>query len=124
MDAEFGGAREAATVSAPAPESPARASSPRAVASKAAGVAGGGVALVFHATSSDSGSSAQLGRLRAAAGFASARAARDAASSLLSSAPEEILADAVRHLAPLQTTGERGAGGLTLFPLLLDGRAA
>jgi signal transduction histidine kinase len=91
----------------------------RAAATAAANRVGGGLALVFacHETSAESPP-----RLRAAAGFPSAQAARDAAQQLLPEVCETLEARAVGSYAADASLGTRASGGLAIHPLIWNGQ--
>ncbi len=81
---------------------------------------GGGTVLVFAAPPGDQASDAP--RLRAAAGFASAQAAREAASNLEPQVRETLGSGAVASYAADTSLGDRGAGGVMMYPLGCEGR--
>jgi signal transduction histidine kinase len=91
----------------------------RTAAAAAANRVGGGLALVF-ACNEASGDGAP--RLRGAAGFPSAQAARDAAQRLLPEVCETLEAQAVGSYAADAYLGARASGGLAIHPLIWDGR--
>jgi signal transduction histidine kinase len=94
----------------------------RKMASQAADQAGGGLSLVFAAApGEDSPDSAA--RLRAAAGFNTPHAAREAAQMLLPQVRDAILGRMREAMSPLPTLGERGAAGLEIHPLVFGERA-
>ena len=81
----------------------------RAAAASAANQVGGGLALVFACGEA---STEGAPRLRAAAGFTSAQAARDAAQSLIPEVCETLEAQAVGFYAADACLGTRASGGL------------
>jgi signal transduction histidine kinase len=93
----------------------------RAAAAAAADDVDGGLALVFAAAPGDDAPESAA-RLRAAAGFPSAQAARDAASDLLPLVRETLDARAMGSFAANAALGERAAAGLLMHPLVLDDR--
>ena len=90
----------------------------RAATAAAADTAGGGLALLF---ASAPGAATPEGdtKLRSAAGFASAQAARDAANALMPQVQETLKARSVGSFAADPALGERAAGGVVMHPLLL-----
>jgi signal transduction histidine kinase len=98
-------------------ETQALAQAVRKLAAKAVEQAGGGLSLVF-ATTPDDESADGATRLRAAAGFASPHAARDAAQMLLPDVRSTIAARSRETLCPLPSLGERAANGLEIHPLV------
>jgi len=93
----------------------------RAAAAWSAEQAGGGICLVFAAAPGDN-SADSAARLRAAAGFPSAQAARDAAQAMLPEVHRTILGTAPRLVDPPAALGERAKAGLRLFPLVFEER--
>jgi len=91
----------------------------RSAAVAAANRVGGGLALVFAC---GGGSGEGTPRLRAAAGFPSAQAARDAAQLLLPQVGEALEAQAVGSYAADASLGARASGGLTIHPLVWEGQ--
>ncbi len=112
------------TAATGAPENPSRqqqlAAAMRDAASTLAERAGGAV-LVF-AADSQSASSASVSKLRAAAGFAEAEAARRAASALATEIQEVTSRRTERVLDALPSLGDRGLGGTLITPLLFESR--
>jgi signal transduction histidine kinase len=115
-------AESAARNDGPAPQ-PARtqqlAAVVRAAAAAAANRVGGGLALVFACSEA---STEGAPRLRAAAGFPSAQAARDAAQLLLPEVCESLEAQAVGSCAADASLGPHARGGIAIHPLIWDGR--
>jgi signal transduction histidine kinase len=93
----------------------------RAAASWAAEQVGGGICLVFAAAPGD-GSPEGAERLRAAAGFASAQAARDAAQAVLPLVRETLRGSAPRQIDAPRELAERAKLGLRLLPLVFESR--
>ena len=93
----------------------------RAAAAWAAEQVGGGLCLVFAAAPGDDASDSAA-RLRAAAGFASAQAARDAAQVLLPQVHQTLGGTATRQIDPPAALAERAKAGLRLFPLVFEDR--
>ena len=91
----------------------------RAAAAAAANRVGGGLALVFACGEA---STEGAPRLRAAAGFTSAQAARDAAQRLLPEVCETLEAKALGSYAADACLGARASGGLAIHPLIWDGQ--
>lgn len=91
----------------------------RAAAASAADAVGGGLALVFAAAPGDRSAESPT-KLRAAAGFASAQAAREAAALLLPQVREAIESRAMGSYAADTSLGERSRGGLVVHPLVWD----
>jgi signal transduction histidine kinase len=91
----------------------------RAAAATAANRVGGGLALVFACSEA---STEGAPRLRAAAGFTSAQAARDAAQRLIPEVCETLEARAVGSYAADECLGARASGGLAIHPLIWDGQ--
>ena len=91
----------------------------RAAAAAAANRVGGGLALVFACGEA---SAEGTTRLRAAAGFPSAQAARDASQTLLPQVRETLEAQAVGSYAADASLGARASGGLAIHPLIWNGR--
>jgi len=91
----------------------------RAAASWAAEQTGGGICLVFAAAPGDA-SSDGAARLRAAAGFASAQAARDAAQAVLPEVRQTLRGTAPRQVASPGVLAERAKSGLRLLPLVFE----
>jgi signal transduction histidine kinase len=97
------------------------ASAVRATATAAAAEVGGGLALVFTSTPNHADPASSV-RLRGAAGFPSARAAREAADRLLPRVREALVTQAVGSHEPEPVLGEHAAGGLVIHPLLWEER--
>jgi signal transduction histidine kinase len=97
------------------------ASAVRATATAAAAEVGGGLALVFASTPNHADPASSV-RLRGAAGFPSARAAREAADRLLPRVREALVTQAVGSHEPEPVLGEHAAGGLVIHPLLWEER--
>ncbi len=117
MDAESEARHEA-----PAPQSAQTqqlAAAVRAAAAAAANRVGGGLALVFACGNA---SAEDTTRLRAAAGFPSAQAARHAAERLMPQVCETLEARAVGSYAADAALGARASGGLAIHPLVWNGR--
>jgi signal transduction histidine kinase len=93
----------------------------RAAAAWAAEQAGAGICLVFAAAPGDD-SADSASRLRAAAGFASAQAARDAARVLLPEVQQTLGGSATRKIDPPRALATRAKAGLRLFPLVFEDR--
>jgi signal transduction histidine kinase len=93
----------------------------RKLASAAAEQANGGVCLVFAATPGEE-STAVAARLRAAAGFGSPQAARDAAQMLLRDVQNAIASQSRESLPPLPSLGQRAAHMLEIHPLAFGDR--
>jgi signal transduction histidine kinase len=93
----------------------------RSAAAAAADQVGGGVALVFACAPGENAPEGAT-RLRAAAGFASAQAARDAAKAVLPHVREVLEARAVGAFAAAPEFGERAAAGLQVHPLVWEGQ--
>ena len=93
----------------------------RAAASRATELAGGGSALLFAALPGDHDDEASA-KLRAAAGFASPEHARGAANALATAVAECLEAGETVATPGVEAMGPRGAGGVTLIPLSIDGR--
>ncbi|MEZ4218326.1 MAG: HAMP domain-containing sensor histidine kinase [Myxococcota bacterium] len=98
------------------------ASALRAAATHVADLVGGGCALVFAAVPGDDSREAPT-RLRAAAGFAAADAAKAAAAAALPLVDDAIAGADRRLAAPLPELGRRGAAETIVLPLAWDGRA-
>jgi len=81
--------------------------------------AGGGLALIFVAAP-ENGSPVNTTRLRAAAGFPVAEAARDAAQALMATVREVITTGIERQLGALPALEERSTGGLLIVPMMLE----
>ena len=81
---------------------------------------GGGMVLVFAAPAGDKAADAP--RLRAAAGFATAQAAREAATSLEPQVRETLQSGRVGSYSADAALGDRGAGGVMMYPLDCEGR--
>ena len=92
----------------------------RTAASSAGASAGGGYALLFAAVPGDESRQA-ASRLRAAAGFDSADAAREAAGRVASEVVEGLRAEGPTAVGPA-ALGEWGAAGGTAIPLRIEGR--
>jgi signal transduction histidine kinase len=104
------------------PQTQALAAALRKLASSVAERAGGGLSLIFAAApGEDSPDSAA--RLRAAAGFGTPHAAREAAEMLLPQVRNAIGSGSEEALCALPSLGERASGGLEIHPLVFDGRA-
>jgi signal transduction histidine kinase len=93
----------------------------RAATAAAADHAGGGIALLF-VCSPDLSASDEMPQLRAAAGFGSAGAAKQAAASIAVQAQDARLASGISAFAPDPTLGERAAAGVVMHPLVCEGR--
>ncbi|MCH8134226.1 MAG: hypothetical protein IIA30_16900 [Myxococcales bacterium] len=93
----------------------------RAAAANAADEVGGGLALIFAAAPGESGIEC-ASRLRAAAGFSSAQAARDAAQTLLPEVRDALEHRAVGSYGAHPSLGERGVGGTQVHPLICEDR--
>ncbi len=93
----------------------------RQAASRSAELAGGGAALLFARLPADGDDAPP--RLRAAAGFASLDDARQAGSALESAVRECTETRAAQCAEALPTMATRGAAGVRLLPLEIDGRA-
>ena len=91
----------------------------RAAASWAAEQMGGGICLVFAAAPGDA-SNDGAARLRAAAGFPSAQAARDAAQAVLPEVRQTLQGSAPRRLAAPAALADRAKAGLQLLPLVFE----
>jgi signal transduction histidine kinase len=102
------------------PRSQKLAAATRAVALRVAERVGGGLALVFAAAPGEAGS--QAARLRAAAGFATAQAARDVAQLLLPRVQALLESGTGASLPADPALGPRAAGGLLLQPLVCEER--
>jgi signal transduction histidine kinase len=93
----------------------------RAAAAWSAEQVGGGICLVFAAAPGDD-SADSASRLRAAAGFASAQAARDAARGLLPEVQQTLGSTAIRQIDAPAALAERAKAGLKLLPLVFEDR--
>ena len=93
----------------------------RAAAANAADEVGGGLALIFAAAPGESGIEC-TSRLRAAAGFSSAQAARDAAQTLLPEVRDALEHRAVGSYGAHPSLGQRGVGGTQVHPLICEDR--
>jgi signal transduction histidine kinase len=93
----------------------------RAAAAWSAEQVGGGLCLVFAAAPGDN-SADSASRLRAAAGFASAQAARDAARVLLPEVQQTLGGTAIRQIDAPAALAQRARLGLRLFPLVFEDR--
>ncbi len=93
----------------------------RAAAAWSAEQVGGGLCLVFAAAPGDVAADSAA-RLRAAAGFSSAQAARDAARVLLPEVQQTLGGTASRQIDPPAALAERAKAGLRLFPLVFEDR--
>jgi signal transduction histidine kinase len=93
----------------------------RAAAAWAADQVGGGICLVFAAAPGDNAPDGAA-RLRAAAGFASAQAARDAAQAVLPAVRDALGAPTPRQLDAPPVLAERAKFGLRLLPLVFEER--
>jgi signal transduction histidine kinase len=93
----------------------------RAAAAWSAEQVGSGVCLVFAAAPGDN-SADSAAKLRAAAGFPSAQAARDAAQAILSEVHQTIRGTAPRQVEPPVVLAERAKTGLRLLPLVFEER--
>jgi signal transduction histidine kinase len=91
----------------------------RAAASWAAEQVGGGLCLIFAAAPGDE-SADRAARLRAAAGFPSAQAARDAAQAVLPLVRQALDERAPRQLDAPAALAERAKLGLRLLPLVFE----
>jgi signal transduction histidine kinase len=94
------------------------ASALRNAATEAAELCGGGVAMVFAA-----GDAPGDLRLRAAAGFGLPEHAREAARGLLAPVREALRGDDLVSLPPVESLGERCAGGIRIHPVRMGDRA-
>jgi signal transduction histidine kinase len=92
------------------------------MASTAAEQVGGGLSLVFAAAPGDD-SLDNTARLRAAAGFNTPHAAREAAQMLLPQIRNAIADQTREVLSALPSLGERAASGLEIHPLVFEDRA-
>jgi len=104
------------------PQTQALAATLRKLASSVAERAGGGLSLIFAAAPGDD-SPGNAAKLRAAAGFASPHAAREAAQMLLPQVRNAIGSGSQELLCALPSLGERASGGLEIHPLIFEGRA-
>jgi hypothetical protein len=93
----------------------------RAAAAWSAEQAGAGICLVFAAAPGDEAADS-ASRLRAAAGFPSAQAARDAARMLLPEVHHTLGGTAPRQIDPPAGLAARAKAGLRLFPLVFEDR--
>ena len=93
----------------------------RAATATAADHAGAGIALLF-VCSPELASRGEPPQLRAAAGFGSADAARQAAASIAPQAQEASTAAGISSFAPSALLGERAAAGVVMHPLVCEGR--
>jgi signal transduction histidine kinase len=93
----------------------------RAAAAWSAEQAGGGICLVFASAPGDEADDS-ASRLRAAAGFPSAQAARDAARVLLPEVQHTLGGTAIRKIDPPAALAARAKAGLQLFPLVFEDR--
>jgi signal transduction histidine kinase len=93
----------------------------RAAAAWSAEQAGAGICLVFAAAPGDEAADS-ASRLRAAAGFPSAQAARDAARMLLPEVHQTLGGTAARQIDPPAGLAARAKAGLKLFPLVFEDR--
>jgi signal transduction histidine kinase len=91
----------------------------RAAAAWAAEQMGGGVCLVFAAAPGDA-SADGAARLRAAAGFTSAQAARDAAQAVLPEVRQTLRGSAPRRIDTPALLADRAKAGLLLLPLVFE----
>jgi len=96
------------------------AASVRESATRAAELAGGGLALVFAATPAPEAAAACV--LRAAAGFGSPEEARTAASGIAAQVQRALAEHTARDLAPGALPGARAAGGGAIHPLVCNDR--
>lgn len=93
----------------------------RVAAAQIADRVGGGLALVFGAAPGESGLEASS-KLRAAAGFPAAQAARDAALLLSPEVRDALEHRAVGAYGPNPQLGARAQAGMQVHPLLCEGR--
>ena len=93
----------------------------RAAAAWSAEQVGGGICLVFAAAPGDN-SADSAARLRAASGFPSAQAARDAAQAMLSEVHQTLRGTSPRQVDPPAALAERVKTGLRLLPLVFEER--
>jgi len=93
----------------------------RATTAAAMNEAGGGLALLF-AAAPGTAAPREGTRLRSAAGFASAQAARDAADILMPRVLETLEARQAGSFAAEPALGERAGGGIVMHPLLFGDR--
>jgi signal transduction histidine kinase len=91
----------------------------RAAAAWAAEQVGGGICLVFAAAPGDASPEGAT-RLRAAAGFPSAQAARDAAQAVMAEVRTTLTGSAARVVAPPASLADRAKNGLRLLPLVFE----
>jgi signal transduction histidine kinase len=91
----------------------------RARASGIAERAGGGVAMIFVAEP-ENGSPENSTRLRAAAGFPVAEAAKDAAQALMATVREVITTGMEQRLGAIPSLEDRSKGGLIVVPMTLE----
>jgi len=92
----------------------------RASASGIADQAGGGLALIFVA-SPETETPENTTRLRAAAGFPMAEAARDAASALMATIRDVIATQAEQQIGALPSLEKRSVGGVLIVPMMFEG---
>jgi signal transduction histidine kinase len=121
-----GALTEAASAASPAAGAQAQrtqtlATSLRAAAAWAADQVGGGLCLLFAAAPGDT-SPDSAARLRAAAGFSSAQAARDASQCVLPEVREAIERRAPRHSAAPAALADRAKAGLRILLLIFEDR--
>ena len=94
----------------------------RKLAANAADQTAGGLSLVFGAAPGDE-SADNVARLRAAAGFASPHAAREAAEQLHADVRDAIINQTTAVMNPLPSLGVRSAAGLEIHPLIFGDKA-
>ncbi len=82
---------------------------------------GGGIALLF-ADASGSRAAVDVTRVRAAAGFASVEAAREAAEAVLSGVRDAVASRAEQRRPGLEILGTRASGGLLFLPIVFESR--
>ena len=83
--------------------------------------ADGGVAMIFVAAA-ENGSPENTTRLRAAAGFPLAEAARDASQALMATIREVIASRTEQRIGAIPSLEERSKGGLIIVPMILEDR--
>jgi len=81
--------------------------------------AGGGVAMIF-VSEPENGSPENSTRLRAAAGFPVAEAAKDAAQALMATVREVIATGVEQRLGAIPSLEDRSKGGLIIVPMTLE----
>ena len=104
------------------PQTQALAATLRKLASSVAERVGGGLSLIFAAAPGDEAPD-NAARLRAAAGFPSPHAAREAAQMLLPQVRSAIGSGSQELVCALPSLGERAGGGIEIHPLVFEGRA-